>query len=220
MGQVAPREPVEVYSLQIFRVVSHHPHYVRAQLANNQYASIDITELTDKWLPGVIDQFPVGHWGTARLISNEDGYQASCRTPFLKPSLWEKCMHPIKSSSLSFQKEIKPTPFDLRSILYKNPGHPVEVGTTILGYVTGVTDHGLFIKFGFRKDQVVMVPLQEVSDDQNTAVPRHVPVLVLITRVHEGKLRGSMRFSLISRKVCAQPSVGEVVEGIVTEVKN
>lgn len=38
---------VELYSVQIFRVVSHHISHIRVQLAHNNYASIDITELSD-----------------------------------------------------------------------------------------------------------------------------------------------------------------------------
>ena len=115
---------------------------------------------------------------------------------------------------------MRPIPFDHRSQLYKNPGHVIEVGSLVLGYVTALTDHGVFVKFGFRKDSVILLPHSELSDTNDQTILKHVPVLVLVIRSHEGKLRGSMRYSLISRKVYSQPQVGEVVEGIVTDVKN
>lgn len=105
-------------------------------------------------------------------------------------------------------------------MLFKNPSHSIEIGSLVLGYVTAVTDHGVFVKFGGRKEFAVLVPLQEVSDTATIAMQKNVPVLVLITRYHEGKWRGSMRYSLICKKISAQPQVGEIVEGVVTDVKN
>ena len=60
-----------------------------------------------------------------------------------------------------------------------------------------------------------------MSDEIEHKVQCGTPVIVLVTENKSGRCVGSMRFSLIS-KVWSQnaPKAGEVVEGIVVEVKN
>jgi hypothetical protein len=41
-------------------------------MKDNQYASIDITDISDQWLPGIFKSiYPVGKWGYCRLISSD-----------------------------------------------------------------------------------------------------------------------------------------------------
>ena len=104
---------------------------------------------------------------------------------------------------LSFNKDIKPLPFDNRTILYKNPAHVIEAGSLVLGYITAITDFGVFVKFAFSKDSTILVPTIELSDDPKFIPQRHLPTLVQVTRVKDGKYRGTMRYSLLIRNLAS-----------------
>jgi rRNA biogenesis protein RRP5 len=164
-----------------------------------------------------------GVWGTCRIYATDEkhGFWASARSDFCDDRVWAKCLHPVLSSTLSFQKMLKPTIalYDHRLEFFKNPSYTPLPGTLLLTYITGVTDSGVFVKASSKS--TILVPTPEVSDNNGTLPVVGNPALVLITK-HDGtKYTGSMRQSLISSKWGTSPlTPGTIVNGTIVEIKN
>jgi len=75
----------------------------------------------------------------------------------------------------------------------------------LLGYVVGINDFGTFVKFGTRKDSVLLVNINEYGDDvaKNTPIVNQ-PVLVKVIQT-DPKLKGTMRKSLITEDLFEEP---------------
>ncbi|CAD8043733.1 unnamed protein product [Paramecium primaurelia] len=197
-----------LYTKQIYRILSHHDSYIRVQLKNRQFASIDITELQELWELNLFEQFPVGRWGVCRIIAKDKVYWASARETFLNDKLWNKCLHPVKSNTISYQKMILSLKYDVRTQLYKKT--PLAVGQVAIGYVTGSTYNGTFVKLNYETTCLIRGFKTDI---------KYRPIVLMITQLN--KLQGTVDLNLLKYKLeDKQLRIGDIVQGLVVNIRN